>query len=609
MGALQRKPQKSPIKKKRLTYEVMARFVFSDEATIKRLATEHRSIAKRLLWWIQDKIKLLKTPKTDGERAVLKRMQEAERLYVKALENAHGIADAMKAAEAGARYALKDSVKTLDGYTEAERKSILADKRNLIAERYEDIVDFIKSASPKSVAQNLHIGKIKEELTTKIREGAGLEPLGYSVVLNSNNVYHIFKKHGNAETEILRGQIPVTVVNALDVVDTILTPDNVRSETDAGETSIIFEKVIDGKTTAVTILSNKKTRLTLKSAWINSKRGASTVGKMPANASNPSTSETERSIASINNIPQPAAKVNPSEENDSQPSKKRFSLPATDSKGRTLTAEQREFFADSEVVDDEGRLLPVYHVTSNDFTVFLKKYSGMNTDDNASSKGYIRTAHLGFWFNEKAINDNRSDKIDDKGADIEGKSEAEVAQYLYELLNLKTEKSRGTAALKAADMMIYGAVIDDVYRAEGAREDIFILKTLKKYLHKVNLNADGMKADIKAKYDTLAGSKRARWEAKKNGLSMPNIAIELESEGVRLNSDNEYDMFLELVDLYDSARDSLKAKAAERRTRSFRRGKRGNARRQKREERGSGGYERKIAVDCKKGTQPRTRVV
>ena len=44
----------------------------------------------------------------------------------------------------------------------------------------------------------------------------------------------------------------------------------------------------------------------------------------------------------------------------------------TDSEGRTLTPEQEKFFKDSKIRDNKGRLLTLYHGTSNEFFVFDK---------------------------------------------------------------------------------------------------------------------------------------------------------------------------------------------------------------------------------------------
>ncbi|MDR2090817.1 MAG: hypothetical protein LBP62_04100 [Clostridiales bacterium] len=49
-----------------------------------------------------------------------------------------------------------------------------------------------------------------------------------------------------------------------------------------------------------------------------------------------------------------------------------YSLPETDSKGRVLTPEQREFFKDSKVVDGRGKLKTVYHGTGSIFYSFKR---------------------------------------------------------------------------------------------------------------------------------------------------------------------------------------------------------------------------------------------
>ena len=48
----------------------------------------------------------------------------------------------------------------------------------------------------------------------------------------------------------------------------------------------------------------------------------------------------------------------------------RYALPETDSEGNTLTDKQREYFAGSKIVDENGKLLVNYHGTDAEFTVF-----------------------------------------------------------------------------------------------------------------------------------------------------------------------------------------------------------------------------------------------
>ena len=61
----------------------------------------------------------------------------------------------------------------------------------------------------------------------------------------------------------------------------------------------------------------------------------------------------------------------------------KFSL-KTDSAGNELSEQQQEYFKDSKVRDEEGRLLVVYHGTDTDFTVFDRTKSRANMDIQGS---------------------------------------------------------------------------------------------------------------------------------------------------------------------------------------------------------------------------------
>lgn len=105
---------------------------------------------------------------------------------------------------------------------------------------------------------------------------------------------------------------------------------------------------------------------------------------------------------------------------DEIPVKARFSLDEeeawdetapVDAEGNRLSEQQREFFANSEVrlepdgtyFQGQGRLLPVYHSTYNDFTVFDFNRLGENTDYYASDEWFGAGSHVGFWFNTQDL--------------------------------------------------------------------------------------------------------------------------------------------------------------------------------------------------------------
>ncbi len=65
---------------------------------------------------------------------------------------------------------------------------------------------------------------------------------------------------------------------------------------------------------------------------------------------------------------------------NSEKNKGQMSLPDTDSEGNSLTDAQREYFRDSKIVDEEGKLRIVYHGSSEDFTIFDRARTRANMD-------------------------------------------------------------------------------------------------------------------------------------------------------------------------------------------------------------------------------------
>lgn len=281
------------------------------------------------------------------------------------------------------KFSLEESLKTLGTYTREEIASIEKNSRYKVARSYAEIIDFVSDAKNQKENKLLFLGKISLKNAKKIIDSTGLNVYGKSLVLSSSDITHIFKRHGDVQTQAALGQIAITQSNFENVIDTIIAPDTVSSDNANGSVGIIFKKEIDGKVTAVTIMSDKKKALTLKSAWIT-KTKQSISSTVNANALT-STSETKGSMNSVsdNSISKIDGKVN-----------KKYALSSkTDSEGRILSAEQQKFFADSKVVDENGNLLVVYHNTKSNFNVFDDKYIG--TGISAGSLGNLGN---GFYF-------------------------------------------------------------------------------------------------------------------------------------------------------------------------------------------------------------------
>ena len=97
-----------------------------------------------------------------------------------------------------------------------------------------------------------------------------------------------------------------------------------------------------------------------------------------------------------------------------------------DSEGNTLSKEQQEFFKDSKVRDAEGNLIPVYHGTYENFTIF-----DINKTANANifGKGHYFTS------NEQ---DAQNNYASDKGGDVKTKIDS-LAYYYFEEMGYTEE--------------------------------------------------------------------------------------------------------------------------------------------------------------------------
>ena len=86
---------------------------------------------------------------------------------------------------------------------------------------------------------------------------------------------------------------------------------------DSVNTAIRFEKILDGRNVAITIVSTKKSTLSLKSAWIINKKSGGRTPSANANAF-AGTSKTNGRSSTKNSIPQTSQNSNPSSEKSSK---------------------------------------------------------------------------------------------------------------------------------------------------------------------------------------------------------------------------------------------------------------------------------------------------
>lgn len=375
--------------------EINAHFAegqFQNKKLLKRLTEEKPSFKQKILSFF----KKSSSEYNSDERlsgAAKKLYKQYKKMFDSfAAENQHNNAfEPVKISEAAdsSRMALSDALKTLGEYSETRKRHIESREYDTISRDYNEISEFIKSANKLAPVKRLHIGTISDTTAELVFKKTGVDIKNYDFVLASNYIAHIFDGHGDVNVETPRGQKAVTFANIENVLETVITPDDVSLVSDNNGTALRFEKRLDGRNIAITVTSTKKSTLTLKSAWIINESG----GRTPsANATAlAGTSKTSGRSSTTNSISKNTEKVNAKQAKTSKNVK--YALPEIDSRGKKLTEQQRQFFSDSKVVDSKGNLQVVYHGTNNEFYTFNKELVGKGIDQFGA--GYYFTTDKG----------------------------------------------------------------------------------------------------------------------------------------------------------------------------------------------------------------------
>ena len=108
---------------------------------------------------------------------------------------------------------------------------------------------------------------------------------------------------------------------------------------------------------------------------------------------------TNTNAASKDSVAQPNAEV-----------KGNFLKSSRDSAGNALTEAQQRYFADSQVRDEDGKLIPVYHSTGNEFYIFDRNRLGETTLGNATDASLAATALVGHWFSDHDLGNALGDR-------------------------------------------------------------------------------------------------------------------------------------------------------------------------------------------------------
>lgn len=139
----------------------------------------------------------------------------------------------------------------LTALTALEQEHLSSGKKNKIVSTFGDAVRFIQNAlTNKQSVNRAYLGKIPDTVAQMVLEQTGVDISGYNAILQSDNVRHIMKNHGDPLVEAARGQEVVTVENLAMLPDVLSSPDRISlspQKDSRGRSILIFQKDLGGK--------------------------------------------------------------------------------------------------------------------------------------------------------------------------------------------------------------------------------------------------------------------------------------------------------------------------------------------------------------------------
>lgn len=351
---------------------------------VQRLANENRSLAEKIRDWIGDFVKKLRAAfkgdraTHDEARAMLDRMVELQKLWDDALVDAATV----KAA--------KENTAGMGGVQEQASKTQYQIKYPRFTEKdIERNSVTLQSMSPVEHLTGDELGARNLPLKTRVTDyfnslGNNVYTEQFGDVALKNSSVHSEFRHGNTLNKVATyAAIPAVMKNGYVIY--------AKPKNDMGlERIVVAAPVTVGESAEkmyVAVMLQRDTqnqRLYLHDVVTETEKELSASSNEHLNTTGPKATSKElygtnilldalRVKGDVRASDENSNTGNPGGSQNQRGVKEKFSL--RDSAGNALTAEQQEFFKDSQVRDDDGRLKVMYRGGNGDFTVFDRRKS------------------------------------------------------------------------------------------------------------------------------------------------------------------------------------------------------------------------------------------
>lgn len=159
--------------------------------------------------------------------------------------------------------------------SEHDAANLSTGKNNIIANTVQDILSFIRSAKEKKGgSERLYMGTMTDTAARFVRDQTGVDVSGYVAILPGSSVQHIFKNHGNEQTESSRGQRAVTENDIALIPQVLTSPDSVELSGDKdklGRAVLLFTKQIGDTYITAQAVTDGRHAIATNSLWIQKK--------------------------------------------------------------------------------------------------------------------------------------------------------------------------------------------------------------------------------------------------------------------------------------------------------------------------------------------------
>lgn len=351
---------------------------------VQRLANENRSLAEKIRDWIGDFVKKLRAAfkgdraTHDEARAMLDRMVELQKLWDDAL------VDAAKTRAAKENTAGDGSVQEQASKTQYQIKYPRFTEKDI-----ERNSVTLQSMSPVEHLTGDELGARNLPLKTRVTDyfnslGNNVYTEQFGDVALKNSSVHSEFRHGNTLNKVATyAAIPAVMKNGCVIY--------AKPKNDMGlERIVVAAPVTVGESAEkmyVAVMLQRDTqnqRLYLHDVVTETEKELSASSNEHLNTTGPKATSKElyatnilldalRVKGDVRASDENSNTGNPGGSQNQRGVKEKFSL--RDSAGNALTAEQQEFFKDSQVRDDDGRLKVMYRGGNGDFTVFDRRKS------------------------------------------------------------------------------------------------------------------------------------------------------------------------------------------------------------------------------------------